>query len=216
MFLHHVTSCLFWLRFVAQKWNLHLIYVAWIQIFTSLGECHYSYSCVLGHQIFFKLQFKSDFQRNLLVPGTQVTGYTLFRYPLLYFSVMSSISILFAAAVEAVALANWVTRAVSLMSHLFVSGHYKLWTVKVYPLENSRTIIRFPFYMFQVHRNATPAYNENHLYTETAELKDIWTLICKRSDALFKLHWIIELLPSVSLERLIFMHSLKGQSLSKY
>jgi hypothetical protein len=59
-------------------------------------------------------------------------------------------------------------------SHHFDSRDYKLRPLMVYHSENPRACLRFPFYAFSIYaansRNATPAYNESHLYLENLSI----------------------------------------------
>jgi hypothetical protein len=84
------------------------------------------------------------------------------------FSIMKSINILPAVTVEAAAQAHWTE--VSVQFHWLTprtTNQGLLWCITQ---KTHGHVILFPFYAFSIYsairRNATPAYNENHLYVD--------------------------------------------------
>jgi hypothetical protein len=102
---------------------------------------------------------------------TRAFAIRFFAYPRFYFSIMRGISILSAAMIGAAVKAHWVARAFLLARPGVLTpgttnkGLSWCITQKVHGY-----VIRFPFYTFSIYavvrRNATPAYNESHLYDE--------------------------------------------------
>jgi hypothetical protein len=93
----------------------------------------------------------------------------VFAYPLFFFSVMSSISILSSATVEAAARALSIARTVPPIHLTILTPGLQIKASRVVS-ETQRTCFIFSvsrvFMQLAIHRNSTPAHTERHLYVQ--------------------------------------------------